>query len=179
MSGNVSWLFRWWKWIAWKEKCFPWLRLWAGFSGERRNACFNVRAKLLNTSYSWSTGIFSSLSDRLSQLTYYIHFGTLMAKGRLPAETTFLNFLFFGKRYSQRNKADLNSLTNTLKTKSCKLHVFGFGAVLFSDGTWVELCVTEYLWSHILTFLSLVDTSEICCFLSPHKTGLWPLRSPC
>lgn len=32
---------------------------------------------------------FLSLSDRLSQLTYCIRFGTLMAKGILPAETTF------------------------------------------------------------------------------------------
>lgn len=32
---------------------------------------------------------FFPLSDRLSELTYGIHFGTLMAKGMLPAETTF------------------------------------------------------------------------------------------
>lgn len=142
MSRNVGWLFRWGNLLVLKEMCFPWLRLWARFSGERGSSGFNVRAKLLNRSYSWNEmGGFFSLSDRLSELTYCIHFGTLMAKGMLPAETTSLNFLFFGKKYSQGNKACISSLTKALKTKSCKPHIFGFGAVLFSDGTWVELCV--------------------------------------
>lgn len=99
MSRNVGWLFRWGNLLVLKEMCFPWLRLWARFSGERGSAGFNVRAKLLNRSYSWNErGEVFSLSDRLSELTYCIHFGTLMAKGMLPAETTSLNFLFFGKK---------------------------------------------------------------------------------
>lgn len=41
---------------------------------------------------------FFPLSDRLSELTYCIHFGTLMAKGMLPAETTFLKTFSFLER---------------------------------------------------------------------------------
>lgn len=41
---------------------------------------------------------FFPLSDRLSELTYCIHFGTLMAKGMLPAETTFFKLSLFLER---------------------------------------------------------------------------------
>lgn len=104
--------------------------------------------------HSWSEGNIFSLSGRLSELTYHIHFGTLKAKGMLPAETQFLQIFSFLAKYIQGNRACLSSLTNALNRVNCTFFVL----VLFCFQMGLDSMYNcGYLWSHGFTFLSLVD----------------------